>query len=67
MCELEMKQGNCSQKVTKWFYDKKARYCKQFDFTGCNGNENRFETRQQCTEICENPKRRGDFFSHLFF
>jgi hypothetical protein len=60
-----MKQGNCSQKVIKWFYDKTAKYCKQFDFTGCNGNENRFETRQQCTEICENPKRRGVFFLFL--
>lgn len=53
-----MKAGNCSQQVTKWFYDKKSKYCRQFDFTGCNGNENRFETREQCTELCENSKRR---------
>ena len=36
-----MKPGNCSQKISKWFYDKKLRYCRQFDFTGCNGNQNR--------------------------
>ena len=51
--------GNCSQKVMKWFYDVNTKYCRQFEFTGCNGNENRFETRQQCIEICESHKRRG--------
>ena len=51
--------GNCSQKLLKWFYDTEVRYCRQFEFTGCNGNENRFESRHQCTEICETPKRKG--------
>jgi hypothetical protein len=59
ICDLPMAEGNCTQKATKWFYDKKAKYCRQFEFSGCNGNENRFETRQQCTEICETTKRRG--------
>jgi hypothetical protein len=62
LCDLPMVKGNCSQKVTKWFFDNKVKYCRQFEFSGCNGNENRFETRHQCTEICEFPKRRGSFF-----
>jgi papilin len=58
-CELEMAPGNCSQKQNyKWFYDKNLRYCRQFHFSGCNGNENKFETRQQCVQICEKPKRK---------
>lgn len=61
-CDLPMETGNCSQKITKWFYDKKAMYCRLFEFTGCNGNDNKFETREQCTEICEHPKRRGIVF-----
>lgn len=62
-----MEKGNCTQNAKKWFYDHKAKHCRQFDFTGCNGNENRFETRHQCTEICESPRRRGAFFVWLFF
>jgi hypothetical protein len=60
ICELPMAQGNCSQKDVKWFYDQKTKYCREFVFTGCNGNENRFETRPQCTDLCEMPKRRGN-------
>lgn len=58
ICGLPMAKGNCSLKQTKWYYDPKSKFCKQFEFTGCNGNENRFETREQCTEICEINKRR---------
>lgn len=64
-CDQPMMSGNCSQKTLKWFYDKNSKYCRQFEFTGCNGNENKFETRQQCIEICEKHKRRGINF-HLF-
>jgi len=53
-----METGNCSQSSTKWFYDKEARFCREFVFTGCRGNANKFETRQQCGEVCEEPKRR---------
>ena len=60
LCELPMAQGNCSQNILKWFYDHKTKYCREFVFTGCNGNENRFETRPQCTDLCEVPKRRGN-------
>ncbi len=59
ICDLPVNKGNCSQRVNKWFYDKQERYCREFEFTGCNGNENKFETREQCIEICESPKRRG--------
>ena len=59
ICDLPMLQGNCSQHVTKWFYDRTLKYCRPFEFSGCKGNENRFETRHQCIEICETRKRAG--------
>ena len=60
VCELAVAKGNCTQSEAKWFYDSAAKYCRQFEFTGCNGNANKFETRYQCAEICETPKRRGN-------
>ena len=59
ICDLPMEPGNCTHTSVKWFYDSNAKYCRQFEFNGCYGNENRFENRQQCTEICELPKRKG--------
>ena len=59
ICELPIAVGNCTQKTLKWVYDSSLRYCREFEFTGCNGNENRFETRHQCIDICEIHKRRG--------
>jgi hypothetical protein len=56
-----MSVGNCTQKIVKWLYDVNLKHCRQFEFSGCNGNRNRFETRHQCTEICEIPKRRGKY------
>jgi hypothetical protein len=59
-----MESGNCSQIFFKWFYDSSVKYCRQFEYTGCHGNENKFETRHQCTEICELPKRKGKQFRY---
>ncbi len=58
ICDQAMEVGNCSQRISKWFYDKEAKYCREFTFSGCNGNSNKFETREQCTNVCEEPKRR---------
>ncbi|CAF0945237.1 unnamed protein product, partial [Brachionus calyciflorus] len=63
VCILPMVEGNCTQTITKWYYDSKLKYCNQFNFTGCNGNENRFENRKQCAEICEIPKKREICYS----
>lgn len=59
ICDLPMEVGNCSQRINKWFYDRQAKYCREFEFTGCYGNDNKFESRAQCVQICEQPKRRG--------
>lgn len=61
-CNLPLEEGNCSQIISKWYYDANLKYCLQFNFTGCNGNENRFENRLQCAEICEIPRKKGFFF-----
>lgn len=66
ICDLPMESGNCSQRVNKWYYDQHSKYCREFQFTGCNGNGNKFETRKQCTQICEQPKRREICHSNKF-
>lgn len=51
-CNLTIDQGTCRDYVIRWYYDKQANACAQFWFGGCGGNENRYETEDECREAC---------------
>ncbi|XP_066977995.1 papilin isoform X16 [Macrobrachium rosenbergii] len=51
-CFLESSQGTCSNFQAYWHYDRSTGVCKQFLYGGCDGNENRFMTRQECENKC---------------
>lgn len=57
ICEIPITSENCTHKSPKWFYDIDYKYCRQS--TVCNENLNSFETRHQCSELCEIPKKKG--------
>ena len=44
--------GNCTQQITRYYYDNEARECKQFTYSGCNGNWNNFEQQDECNFRC---------------
>lgn len=53
-CFLEQDAGPCNndESMVKWSYDSRDGVCKQFRFSGCGGNGNRFQTRQECEDKC---------------
>ncbi|XP_046998769.1 papilin isoform X1 [Schistocerca americana] len=51
-CFLPDEQGPCSESMAKWFYDSRDGVCKQFLYGGCEGNDNRFSSHQECEEKC---------------
>ncbi|XP_077561694.1 papilin-like isoform X2 [Haemaphysalis longicornis] len=55
ICFLEPSEGFCRGKHTVFYYDKDARSCQNFTFTGCGANENHFLNRQECVDRCEVP------------
>ncbi|XP_063221793.1 papilin isoform X2 [Bacillus rossius redtenbacheri] len=55
-CFKDYDQGPCSESVAYWFYDKGDGVCKQFVYGGCQGNENRFTSRQECEKMCGNAQ-----------
>ncbi|CAB63320.3 BPTI/Kunitz inhibitor domain-containing protein [Caenorhabditis elegans] len=38
--------------LQRWYYDPLHNRCNQFEYQGCNGNDNNFVTRVDCIETC---------------
>lgn len=51
-CFEKYTNGTGNMKILRYYYDYKHRVCKTFFYKGNNGNNNRFISRKQCTELC---------------
>lgn len=51
-CNLDLSQGHCRDYSIHWYYDKQANSCAQFWYGGCGGNNNRFDTEDECKKFC---------------
>lgn len=52
-CFLERDSGRvCASYVSSWYYNQKTKKCIQFWYGGCDGNENRFSTEEECFLEC---------------
>lgn len=64
-CNLSLDQGSCRNYSIQWYYDNQANSCAQFWYGGCGGNDNRYETEDECKKTCVVSLRRAgdsDFF-----
>lgn len=52
-CKLGPEQGSCNARFVQWYYNNTLDECSQFIYTGCGGNDNRFESRQDCEGQCK--------------
>ncbi|KRY54793.1 Papilin, partial [Trichinella britovi] len=58
-CTLPSETGECSDYSLKWNFDPIEGVCRQFWYGGCGGNENRFESEEDCKHVCVNPPDQG--------
>uniref|UniRef100_A0A915NY52 BPTI/Kunitz inhibitor domain-containing protein n=1 Tax=Meloidogyne floridensis TaxID=298350 RepID=A0A915NY52_9BILA len=68
ICSQPLNKGNCGEALQRYFYDSEGDRCRTFYFTGCGGNENKFETLIDCERICkkgglESSKEQQNSFS----
>ncbi|XP_054711275.1 papilin-like [Uloborus diversus] len=52
ICSLPKEQGLCHAYFLRYHYDSKLGKCVQFVYGGCGGNENNFETEEECQRTC---------------
>ncbi|XP_037603054.1 kunitz-type protease inhibitor 1a [Sebastes umbrosus] len=44
--------GNCRDTLTKYYYNPLQQDCFPFNYGGCLGNDNKFDTKQACLRVC---------------
>ncbi|GIX76837.1 papilin, partial [Caerostris extrusa] len=61
VCRLPKLRGPCSGAFPQWHFDADQGECKEFSYSGCQGNGNRFNDRETCEIQCKNfPSANGD-------
>uniref|UniRef100_A0A8C4XZH5 BPTI/Kunitz inhibitor domain-containing protein n=1 Tax=Gopherus evgoodei TaxID=1825980 RepID=A0A8C4XZH5_9SAUR len=55
ICKLPVEPGSCQAYMTRYFYNSATKKCEMFRYGGCQGNKNRFATKDQCLKTCGQP------------
>ena len=53
LCMLPLQSGDCSPLVENYYFDVAAGRCVPFNYGGCGGNANRFDTLAACQQRCQ--------------
>jgi len=53
ICSLQKEVGICRALIPRFFYNDNSSKCEPFNYGGCGGNENNFETLNECKDRCE--------------
>lgn len=60
ICKKEKDRGTCRDFTVKWYYDMEYGGCSRFWYGGCEGNENRFRSAEECKSTCVEPEGKGN-------
>lgn len=48
-----MDKGPCDETNIRYYYNITTEECEEFNYGGCKGNRNNFETIEECVDKCE--------------
>ncbi|XP_030254086.1 kunitz-type protease inhibitor 2 isoform X2 [Sparus aurata] len=51
-CRLPPKVGSCRASFPKFFYNVTNQSCQKFVYGGCEGNDNKFDSQDECETVC---------------
>ncbi|XP_037073355.1 uncharacterized protein LOC119094399 [Pollicipes pollicipes] len=52
VCQLPVAEGRCGESLVRWHFDRETGSCRTFTFSGCGGNQNNFDTLEECKAVC---------------
>ena len=52
-CNSKPDTGPCLALFPRFYFDQDHKTCKRFDYGGCLGNNNNFQTKEICSEACQ--------------
>jgi hypothetical protein len=52
ICSLPLEMGSCKAYFPRFFHNPETGVCESFIYGGCGGNENNFETFEECEAAC---------------
>ncbi|XP_042331067.1 actinia tenebrosa protease inhibitors-like, partial [Sceloporus undulatus] len=52
ICKLAKDSGTCSEKISRYYYNRESKRCERFIYSGCGGNANHFHSAKECEQIC---------------
>jgi len=58
-CFISPRHGFCNAQVIRWYYSRWDNVCKPYNYTGCGGNNNKFNSFNECTKSCPPVKNLG--------
>ncbi|GFR25044.1 papilin [Trichonephila clavata] len=57
-CHEEADSGMCLGYFPMWYFDYDSETCKEFIYGGCQGNGNRYATKEECLRTCASSRCR---------
>ncbi|CAO2596582.1 Tissue factor pathway inhibitor [Lemmus lemmus] len=51
-CAMKVDDGPCKAMIKSYFFNIVTHKCEEFIYGGCRGNENRFDTLEECKKVC---------------
>ena len=53
ICMSPAEKGTCSDSIQRYTYNINMAKCLLFEYSGCEGNLNNFETVEECESVCD--------------
>lgn len=55
-CRAPVEETSCEMAFTRYFYDSLKGECTSFEYAGCGGNANNYESLEECNAACQDKE-----------